>query len=84
MKLRPIVRLFFFGLFLPLFVIGLKNGWYPGDEGWRVSSVGVVRPKGRSPYAIAIMTDARESWREGIELIEGVAEKVNSALRTRP
>ena len=60
--------------------VGVKNGWYPGDEGWRVNSVGVVRPKAGNPYAIAIMTDARASWREGIDTIEGTAEKINGDL----
>ncbi len=60
-------------------VVGVKNGWYPGEEGWRVNSVGVVRPRGGTPYAIAVMTDGRVSWREGIETIEGIAEKVNAA-----
>jgi beta-lactamase class A len=64
--------------------VGLKNGWYPGEEGWRVNSVGIVRPKGRTSYAIAVMTAARESWREGIATIEGVAERVNAARGTRP
>jgi hypothetical protein len=60
-------------------LVGVKNGWYPGEEGWRVNSVGVVRPRSGSPYAIAVMTDGRVSWREGIETIEGIAEKVNAA-----
>jgi len=60
-------------------LVGVKNGWYPGEEGWRVNSVGVVQPKGGSQYAIAVMTDGRVSWREGIDTIEGIAEKVNEA-----
>jgi hypothetical protein len=61
--------------------VGVKNGWYPGEEGWRVNSVGVVRPSGGTPYAIAVMTDGRVSWREGIETIEGIAAKVHPAAR---
>jgi hypothetical protein len=45
----------------PQDAVDTKNGWYPGEEGWRVNSVGVVRPRGGDPYAIAVMTDGRAS-----------------------
>ncbi len=61
--------------------VGVKDGWYPGEEGWRVNSVGVVRPHSGAPYAVAVMTGGRASLREGIETIEGIAERVNSAMR---
>ena len=61
--------------------VALKNGWYPGDEGWRVNSVGIVRPKAGDAYAIAIVSDGRASWREGIDTIEGIAGPLNAALR---
>jgi hypothetical protein len=60
--------------------VGLKNGWYPGDEGWRVNSVGIIRPKTGAPYTIAVVTDARPTWREGIDAIESIAEQVNLQL----
>jgi beta-lactamase class A len=63
--------------------VGVKDGWYPGEEGWRVNSVGVVRPRGRSAYAIAVMTGARASWDEGIATIEEVSQALNAA-RARP
>ena len=62
--------------------VGVKDGWYPGEEGWRVNSVGVVRPRGGAdPYAIAIVSDGRSSWQEGIDTIEGIAGPINAALR---
>lgn len=61
--------------------VGLKNGWYPGDEGWRVNSVGIVRPANASPYSIAIVTDERVSFAEGVATIEGIARAVNADLR---
>jgi hypothetical protein len=64
--------------------VGLKNGWYPGNEGWRVNSVGIVTPRTGVPYAIAIVTDSRPSWNEGIETIEGIAKLLNAAIRTLP
>jgi hypothetical protein len=61
--------------------VGVKDGWYPGEEGWRVNSVAVVRPRGGADYAIAIVTGGRVSWQEGIETIEGIAAPINTALR---
>jgi beta-lactamase class A len=61
--------------------VGVKNGWYPGSEGWRVNSVGIVTPRTGSPYAIAIVTDARPTWEEGIETIEKLAVLLNTAIR---
>ena len=61
--------------------VGIKNGWYPGNEGWRVNSAGVIRPRAGDSYAIAIVTGGRASWHEGIETIEGIAAPMNEALR---
>ncbi len=47
-----------------------------------VNSVGVVRPRAGAPYAVAVMTGGRASLREGIETIEGIAERVNAAMRS--
>src|SRR6266571_4399232 len=62
--------------------VELKNGWYPGEEGWRVNSVGIVQPRARDPYAIAIVTGSRVSWQEGIDTIEGIAAPLNAAMRS--
>jgi beta-lactamase class A len=62
--------------------VEMKNGWYPGEEGWRVNSVGIVRPRTGDPYAIAIVTGARVSWQEGIDTIEGIAAPLNAAMRS--
>jgi hypothetical protein len=59
----------------------LKNGWYPGEEGWRVNSAGIVRPRTGPAYAIAVVTDERASWEEGVETIEGIAAQVNAGMR---
>ena len=62
--------------------VELKNGWYPGEEGWRVNSVGIVQPRVGDPYAIAIVTGGRVSWQEGIDTIEGIAAPLNAAMRS--
>jgi hypothetical protein len=60
--------------------VGIKNGWYPGEEGWRVNSAGLIRPISGDGYAIAMVTDERDTWREGIDTIEGTAAPINIAL----
>jgi beta-lactamase class A len=62
--------------------VALKNGWYPGEEGWRVNSTGIVWPRTGDAYAIAIVTGGRVSWQEGIETIEGVAAPLNAVMRS--
>ena len=62
-------------------LVGLKNGWYPADAGWRVNSVGfVVSNDGLRYYTIAILTNSQANWDYGIATIEGVAERVHSAI----
>src|SRR4029078_4526484 len=60
----------------------LKNGWYPGEEGWRVNSTGIVWSRAGDAYAIAIVTGGRVSWQEGIETIEGIAAPLNTMMRS--
>ena len=62
--------------------VALKNGWYPGEEGWRVNSTGIVWPRAGNAYAIAIVTGGRVSWQEGIETIEGIAAPLNTMMRS--
>jgi len=62
--------------------VALKNGWYPGEEGWRVNSTGIVWPRAGDAYAIAIVTGGRVSWQEGIETIEGIAAPLNAVMRS--
>jgi hypothetical protein len=63
--------------------VAIKDGWYPGEEGWRVNSVGVVRPATGAPWALAIVTNGRASFREGVDTIEGIARPMNAALRPK-
>ena len=62
-------------------VVGIKDGWYPADAGWRVNSVGFVVGAGDQPfYTITVLTNYQPSWEYGIRTIEGAAEEVNSVL----
>jgi len=64
-------------------IVGVKDGWYPDDDGWRVNSVGFITPltPGQSPYAIAVMTNEQTTQEYGIATIEGIAEPVWIDLR---
>jgi hypothetical protein len=66
-------------------IVGVKDGWYPDDDGWRVNSVGFISPQafGEVPYAIAVMTNGQSTQEYGIVTIEGVAEPVWNDVRAR-
>jgi hypothetical protein len=66
-------------------IVGVKDGWYPDDAGWRVNSVGFISPlsSGEEPYAIAVMTNLQTSQEYGIVTIEGLAEPVWTDIRAR-
>jgi hypothetical protein len=66
-------------------IVGVKDGWYPDDDGWRVNSVGFIAPLagGEAPYAIAVMTNEQSTQEYGIATIEGLAEPVWNDLRAR-
>ncbi|MBI4302416.1 MAG: serine hydrolase, partial [Chloroflexi bacterium] len=66
-------------------VIGLKDGWYPARYAWWVNSAGILVPGDARPaYAIAVLTRGQPSWEYGIETIEGVAERIYTALNGAP
>jgi hypothetical protein len=64
-------------------IVGVKDGWYPDDDGWRVNSVGFISPieAGQEPYAIAVMTNYQATQEYGIETIEGMARPLYVSLR---
>jgi hypothetical protein len=66
-------------------IVGVKDGWYPDDDGWRVNSVGFISPLtfGATPYAIAVMTNRQSTQEYGIATIEGLAEPVWNDIRDR-
>jgi beta-lactamase class A len=61
--------------------VGIKDGWYPAEAGWRVNSIGfVVGPEGRPFYTTAVLTNGQPSFSYGISTIEGAARQINAAL----
>jgi hypothetical protein len=62
--------------------VGIKDGWYPSDDGWWVNSVGVVRQLAGEPaYTIAVLTNGQPSLDYGIETIEWVAALVQASIQ---
>jgi hypothetical protein len=62
-------------------IVGLKNGWYPADEGWRINSIGfVVSRDAQQYYSIAVLTNRQPSRMYGIDTIEGAAELVSASF----
>jgi hypothetical protein len=61
----------------------LKNGWYPGPDGWIVNSVGIAaEPK--DSYAIVILSDTQPSFEEGIAQIEDTVGLIRGVLFKNP
>lgn len=65
--------------------VGIKNGWYPDDDGWRVTSAGVVVPgAGGQPYTIAVFTGGQPDLDSGIAIIEAISRVIATALGPYP
>ncbi len=68
-------------------IIGVKDGWYPVDAGWRAGSAGLIVPGAGSPatipYSIAVLTAENRELEDGIATIEGLADRIQAALTPR-
>jgi hypothetical protein len=69
-------------------VVGVKDGWYPVERGWRAGSVGVVVPSdetasGEVAYSIAVLTAQNETLEGAIDTIQGIASLVDAALHPK-
>ncbi len=62
--------------------VGVKNGWYPDEDGWEVNSAGfMIAADGRNGYTIAVLSDRQESFDETVDAIQRLADMVYNALR---
>lgn len=59
--------------------VALKNGWYPGGDGWRVHSVGAVTGGG-ADYTLAVLTVRNPTQDSGIDTVEDLVDAVHAAL----
>jgi beta-lactamase family protein len=46
-----------------------KNGWYPGDDGWIVNSVGIIDGV-PSDYVVVLLTDSQPSFEDGQRYVD--------------
>ncbi len=61
--------------------VGVKNGWFPAADGWRVNSVGyVLSEESELAYAIAVLSNEQPSLEYGIETIERLSQILHPAL----
>lgn len=60
--------------------IGIKDGWYPQTDGWRLASTGVVRTDGGPGYAVVILTDGQPVFEDGVWTLERIAAEIHHAL----
>jgi hypothetical protein len=62
--------------------VGVKNGWYPDDDGWWVNSAGfVISSDGKPSYTIAILSDEQPGLEYAIRTIGEIARLIDAALR---
>jgi hypothetical protein len=57
-----------------------KNGWYPEDDGWRINSAGIIIPAQGEPYVLVIFGRGFDTWKDGVETVNGVAGLINHVL----
>jgi beta-lactamase class A len=63
---------------------GVKNGWYPEDDGWVLNSTGFVRDGVSGPgYTIAIFTYGQADYYNGVQTIEQIGQEIYEALARR-
>jgi len=60
--------------------LGIKDGWYPQSDGWRLASTGIVRTEGGPDYALVILSDQQPAFEEGIWSLERIAAEIHHAL----
>jgi hypothetical protein len=58
----------------------LKNGWYPEEAGWRINTAGAVQTA-RGTYFLAVFAYPTPTMEDGVQLVEGVASRINAAMR---
>ena len=60
--------------------LGIKDGWYPQPDGWRLASTGIVRAEGSPDYVVVIVSDQQPVFEEGVWSLERLAAEIHHAL----
>jgi hypothetical protein len=63
---------------------GVKNGWYPGPNGWSLNSLAYVVSDDGPAYTIAIFSQGSAIMADGIATIEEIASAINAQMLLRP
>lgn len=61
--------------------IALKNGWYPAEDGWRVSSVAFPARQTVEPMFVIVLSAAQPTFEYALETIEHVADAIGRGSR---
>jgi beta-lactamase class A len=60
--------------------VGVKNGWYPADDGWWLNSAGFVLAAGGPSYTMAVLSADQPTFAGGVWTIERIARLINAEL----
>jgi beta-lactamase class A len=62
-------------------LVGVKNGWWPAEDGWEVNSSGFVLARLAGPsYSIAVLTAKQPTFEYAVETIEALSGLAHAAL----
>lgn len=59
---------------------GIKNGWFPDADGWRVASAGLNTDPAAEPLVVVALASSRPSLPDAIATIEAVARAAGAAV----
>lgn len=63
-------------------LVGLKNGWYPDEDGWEVNTTGYVVPlKGTGAYTLSVLSSGQDTFEQGVEELNTVARFIHASVR---
>lgn len=65
--------------------VGLKDGWYPAEDGWWINSVAYVTSSAQQPrYALAILTSQQPTMEYAFTTVEDTAQLIHASLYDPP
>jgi hypothetical protein len=65
--------------------VGLKDGWYPAEDGWWINSAGFVTSDAKHPtYALALLTSQQPDMEYAFTTVESTARLLHASLYDTP